>query len=211
MALPLSRDARWIFIGDSITDSDRMECPDAIGSGYVRGVRDWLRASLPAQAPQIINKGTSGNTILDLQRRWESDVIANEPQLVSVFIGINDVWHGLDGQGGGTPIKKYTEIYADILRRLKSACPLATIILCEPSAIWPPAPAEANELLKPYVQAVQDAGVAFGARGVVPLYRAFEKARSERPDIDWLPDGVHPSSSGHMLIARSWLASLGLL
>jgi acyl-CoA thioesterase I len=211
MALPLSRDARWIFIGDSITDSDRMECPDAIGSGYVRGVRDWLRASLPAQAPQIINKGTSGNTILDLQRRWESDVIANEPQLVSVFIGINDVWHGLDGQGGGTPIKKYTEIYADILRRLKSACPLATIILCEPSAIWPPAPAEGNELLKPYVQAVQDAGVAFEARGVVPLYRAFEKARSERPDIDWLPDGVHPSSSGHMLIARSWLASLGLL
>jgi acyl-CoA thioesterase-1 len=211
MALPLSRDARWIFIGDSITDSGRTECPEAIGSGYVRDVRNWLRASLPAKAPQIINKGISGNTILDLQRRWESDVIANEPQLVSVFIGINDVWRALDGQGGGTSIKKYSESYADILRRLKSACPLATIVLCEPSAIWPPAPAEGNELLKPYVQAVQDAGVAFEARGVVPLYRAFEKAGSERPDIDWLPDGVHPSSSGHMLIARSWLACLGLL
>jgi acyl-CoA thioesterase I len=210
MALPLSRDARWIFIGDSITDSGRKECPEAIGSGYVREVRDWLRASLPACAPQILNKGVSGDTILDLQRRWESDVIANEPQLVSVSIGIDDVWHGLDARGGGTSIKKFREIYADILRRLKSACPSATIVLCEPSAIRPPA-SEGNELLKPYVAAVQDAGAAFEARGVVPLYRAFERASSERPDIDWLPDGVHPSSSGHMLIARTWLACLGLL
>jgi len=211
MALPLSRDSRWIFIGDSITDSGRGQCPEAIGSGYVRAVRDWLRASTPALAPQILNKGISGNTILDLQRRWESDVIAHEPQLVSIKIGINDVWHRLEHAGGGTSIEKFREIYAEILGQLQAACPGVTIVLCEPSVIWPPAPAEGNEELKPYVAVVRQLGIDFGARGVVPLHGAFNKAGSERPDIEWAPDGVHPSSSGHMLIARSWLACLGLL
>ena len=63
MALPLSKEARWIFIGDSITDAGRGQCPEAVGTGYVRDIRDWLRASVPARAPQILNKGISGNTI----------------------------------------------------------------------------------------------------------------------------------------------------
>ncbi|MGA7212969.1 MAG: SGNH/GDSL hydrolase family protein [Terrimicrobiaceae bacterium] len=211
MALPLSRDSRWIFIGDSITDAGRRQCPEEVGTGYVRDVRDWLRASIPGRAPQVLNKGLSGNTISDLRRRWDSDVIAHEPQLVSIKIGINDVWHGLGGAGGGTSIENFREIYAEILGRLKAECPGATIVLCEPSVIWSPAPAEGNEMLEPYVAAVRGAAVDFDARGVVPLRRAFEKAGAERPDIDWVPDGVHPSSSGHMLIARSWLACLGLL
>jgi lysophospholipase L1-like esterase len=66
-------------------------------------------------------------------------------------------------------------------------------------------------MLEPYVAAVRDAAADFGVLSIVPLHRAFEKAGSERPDIEWAPDGVHPSSSGHMLIARSWLACLGLL
>src|SRR3981081_1352536 len=106
MALPLSRDSRWIFIGDSITDAGREDCPEGIGSGYVRNVRDWLRASAPASAPQILNKGVSGNTIGDLQRRWQSDVIAQQPRLVSIKIGINDVWQGLTDEEGGTPLEK---------------------------------------------------------------------------------------------------------
>jgi acyl-CoA thioesterase I len=211
MALPLSRDSRWIFIGDSITDCGRVACSEAIGSGYVRAIRDWLRASVPALAPQILNKGISGNTISDLKRRWEADVIAHDPQLVSIKIGINDVWHALTGVGEGSSLERFRATYAEILGQLRTSCPQTTIVLCEPTAIWPPAPAQGNDMLKPYVAIVQDSAVQFAARGVVPLHGIFEKARSARPDIDWAPDGVHPSSSGHMLIARSWLASLGLL
>ena len=147
----------------------------------------------------------------DLRRRWEEDVIADNPHLVSILIGINDVLHGLGGRNAGTSIESYRENYADILGRLKNAFPQVAVVLCEPTAIWPPASAAGNEILKPFVETVQHAGVEFGAQSVVPLHRAFEKAVSERPDIDWLSDGVHPSSSGHMLIARSWLACLGLL
>lgn len=211
MALPLSKDCRWVFIGDSITDAGRGQCPEAAGTGYVRNIRDWLRASVPALAPQILNKGISGNNIVDLQRRWKSDVIEQKPHLVSVKIGINDVWHGLDHAGGGVSIERFREVYAEILGRLRKACPEVTIVLCEPTVICPPAPAEGNEALKPYVAAVREIGANFEARGVVPLHDAFNNARSERPDIEWVPDGVHPSSSGHMLIARSWLACLGLL
>jgi acyl-CoA thioesterase-1 len=211
MALPLSRDSRWIFIGDSITDCGRTQCPEAIGSGYVRHVRDWVRASVPALAPQVLNRGISGNTIADLKRRWEVDVIAHEPHLVSVKVGINDVWHALTDAGEGTSIEIFRKTYSEILERLKKHCPKATIVLCEPTVIWPPAPIEGNDMLKPYVATVQEIAIAFEAQAVIPLHGIFENARSERPDIDWAPDGVHPSSSGHMLIARTWLASLGLL
>ena len=211
MALPLFKEARWIFIGDSITDAGRGQCPEAVGTGYVRDIRDWLRASVPARAPQILNKGISGNTIQDLCRRWKSDVLAHEPQLVSIKIGINDVWHGLGEAGGGTPIEKFRETYVEILERLRDALPEVTMVLCEPTVIWPPAPAQGNKALAPYVTAVRELGAKFEARAVVPLHDAFNKAGLERPDIEWAPDGVHPSSSGHMLIARSWLASLGLL
>ncbi len=211
MALPLSKDCRWIFIGDSITDAGRGQCPEAVGTGYVRLIRDWLRASDPARAPQVINNGISGNNVIDLRRRWKSDVLALEPHLVSVKIGINDVWHGLDHAGGGVPIEKFRAVYTEILGQLNEACPEATIVLCEPTVIWPPAPAEGNEALKPYVAAVREIASSFQAHGVVPLHDAFNNAAAERPDIEWAPDGVHPSSSGHMLIARSWLACLGLL
>ena len=212
MALPLSRDSRWIFIGDSITDCGRVACSEAIGSGYVRAIRDWLRASVPALAPQILNKGISGNTISDLKRRWQADVIAQDPQLVSVKIGINDVWHALTGAGEGSSLERFRDTYAEILGRLRTFLSAnRDRSLRTDRHLAASASARGNDLLKPYVATVSDAAVQLGARGVVPLHGIFEKARSARPDINWAPDGVHPSSSGHMLITRSWLACLGLL
>ncbi len=211
MATPFVREARWVFIGDSITDCGRRDCPEGIGDGYVRDVRDWLRALDPARAPEVINAGISGNRIPDLQSRWDADVLAHQPQLVSIKIGINDVWHNIPPSARGTDIGPFREGYADILTRLRAALPTVTLVLCEPSVIWPPSPPDGNERLQPYIAAVRELATEFSAAAVVPLHAAFEKARAARPEISWAPDGVHPSSSGHMLIARTWLASLGLL
>ncbi len=211
MALPFFREARWVFIGDSITDCARSQCPEVLGSGYVRMIRDWLRASDPKNAPEVINVGISGNKIDDLQGRWEKDVLSAKPDLVSIKVGINDVWHGLMPGRKGISVEEYRAGYIDILDRLRVSAPQAKIVLCEPTVIWPPAPAEGNEILQPYLQVVRDLGVKYKVTAVVPLHRAFESAREDRPDIDWAPDGVHPGSSGHMLIARHWLAALGLL
>jgi len=211
MALTLSREARWVFIGDSITDCGRRECLELIGNGYVRTIRDWLRAARPATAPEVINAGISGNKIGDLQGRWDEDVLALQPELVSIKIGINDVWHGLGGNQNGTPLDKFKEGVSDILQRLKSACPQTKIVLCEPSVIWPPSPEEGNEALQPYIEAMRNFASTFETERIVPLHAAFVKSREARPDIDWAPDGVHPSSAGHMLIARTWLAAMDLL
>ena len=104
----------------------------------------------------------------DLRRRWKSDVLAHEPQLVSIKIGINDVWHGLGEAGGGTSIEKFRETYVEILERLRDALPEVAMVLCEPTVIWPPAPAQGNTALTPYVTAVRELGVKFQARAVVP-------------------------------------------
>ena len=211
MALPLARDSRWVFIGDSITDAGRRQCPEGIGGGYVRVVRDWIRAADPASAPEIVNRGISGNKVTDLHSRWTEDVLSLSPALVSVKIGINDVWHGLRDDRQGTGIEQFVAVYGELLAQLRSICPQAVLVLCEPSVIWPPAPEEGNAALGPYVQAVRTLGQKFAARAVVPLHAAFQNARAARPDIAWAPDGVHPGSSGHTLIARHWLAALGLL
>src|SRR5688500_12163912 len=95
MALEFSRDSKLLFIGDSITDAGRAADSEDIGSGYVRMIRDLLRADDHANAAQVINRGMSGDKIVDLKARWERDVIAIRPNVLSIMIGINDVWHGL--------------------------------------------------------------------------------------------------------------------
>jgi acyl-CoA thioesterase-1 len=211
MALPLTRDSRWVFIGDSITDAGRFQCPDGLGNGYVRFIRDWLLASHPASAPEILNRGISGNKVTDLSDRWDADVLQLQPALVSVKIGINDVWHGLRSDRRGTDLATFRSVYQSLLQRLREQHPKALVVLCEPSVIWPPAPEEGHAALQPYVQVVRELAEKFSVRALVPLHGAFNQAREKRPDIPWTTDGVHPGSAGHTLIARSWLAALGLL
>src|SRR5690348_8852462 len=98
MALSISRQTKLLFIGDSITDCGRATDKDQLGSGYVRRVRDWLLAEDPVNCPAVINTGISGNRIVHLAKRWQRDVLDHKPDVVSIMIGINDVWHALGGR-----------------------------------------------------------------------------------------------------------------
>ena len=209
--LNLNASTRLLFIGDSITDCGRREDAEAVGNGYVRLVRDALRASDPANAPIVINMGISGNKITDLQKRWQRDVIEQSPDVLSVMIGINDVWHGLVPDRAGVDAETFLRTYRQILMELRARRPACRLVLCEPTVISPPAPAEGNEKLRPYVRAVNDLAADFVADVVVKTHETFRNAERVRPDIAWTTDGVHPTSSGHGLIARTWLATAGLL
>jgi len=121
------------------------------------------------------------------------------------------VWHGLGDRKNGVPIEQFVDVYHVILRQLHAVLPNAKLVLCQPSVIEPPAPANGNQVLQPYVRAIGELKREFNAVAVVPLHAAFVNAQTARPDINWAPDGVHPSSAGHMLIARTWLAETGLL
>ena len=211
MSIPPGRESRWLFIGDSITDCGRREDAEGVGSGYVRLVRDLVRARDPAAAPIVINRGISGNKVTDLKKRWERDVIDEAPDLLSVMVGINDVWHGLFPGREGVDIETFIVTYREILMELRARRPACRLVLCEPTIISPPAPREGNERLGPYVQAVHQLAGDFLADAVVRLHDRFREAERIRPDIDWTTDGVHPTSSGHALIARAWLETTGLL
>ncbi|HWP40629.1 MAG TPA: SGNH/GDSL hydrolase family protein [Tepidisphaeraceae bacterium] len=211
MGLKLNRDTRLLFIGDSITDCGRSSDAEKLGHGYVRIIRDWLLARDPEHCPQIINVGISGNKMPDLLKRWQRDVISQQPDIVSIKIGINDVWHGLKPDRQGCPIDQFIAGYRDILAQLRQSRPQCRLVLCEPSIIDPPQPAQANELLQPYVRAVHDMAAEFAADAVVKLHQAFVTARNARPQVAWTTDGVHPTATGHTLIARTWLAATGLL
>ena len=210
MAISLSSTTKLLFIGDSITDAGRRDEPEGIGFSYVRTIRDYLLASRPAKAPIVLNQGISGNRIVDLAARWQEDVIDLTPDILSIKIGINDVWHGLNGGVNGIPVERFTPVYDDLLSEVRASLPTCRIVLCEPSVIWAPAPAEGNDILLPYIAAIRDLADKYSVECVVPLHMAFEKARRLRPDVAWAPDGVHPSSAGHMLIAQTWLKATGL-
>lgn len=206
----LDRNGRLLFIGDSITDADWRKDLESLGKGYVRMVREHLCARDPANAPTVLNRGISGNKIPDLEKRWQRDVLDLAPDVLSIFIGINDVWHGLVPGREGCPIERYTAGYAGLLRQTRQAFPNVTVVLCEPSALWLPEPPDAHDRLQPYVQAVRDLAREHRAAAVVPLNAAFNAAKTARPDIAWTTDGVHPTSVGHALIARTWLSATGL-
>ncbi len=207
----LTATTKLLFIGDSITDCGRREDPEKVGHGFVRIVRDYLRAKNPASAPDVVNTGISGDRVTNLADRWQRDVLDHSPDILSIKIGINDVWHNLGGKNEGVDLERFTRVYDDLVTQTRVLLPACQIILCEPSVIWPPQPFEGTEKLQPYIFAVRAIAVKHPGILVVPLHAAFEDARRERADIDWAPDGVHPSSSGHMLIARTWLAAPGLL
>ena len=211
MALTFNDKTKLLFIGDSITDCGWKNDAEKLGSGYVRNIRDYLAASRPTAAPAVINRGISGNKIPDLQNRWQRDVLDLEPDIVSIFIGINDVWHSLAPDRTGCDIDAYTAGYRDILTRTRQILPQTKLVLCEPSVLWLDQYPGANEKLGPYIRAVHDLAKEFQASSIVQLHDTFNMARAARPDIPWTTDGVHPASAGHMLIAVIWLRAAGVL
>lgn len=210
MKLQLGASTKLLFIGDSITDCGWKKDEEKIGQGFVRIIHDYLFANHPGTAPTVINRGISGNKMPDLQNRWKRDVLDLSPDIVSIYIGINDVWHGLEPGRAGCDVASFAAGYRDILDQTRQSLPQAKIILCEPSVLWLDQHPGANEKLHPYIALIHELAKEFQVTGIVPLHEAFESARRTRKDIAWTTDGVHPTSTGHMLIALTWLRAVGL-
>src|ERR1700676_2790310 len=117
---------RLIFIGDSVTDCGRLRpvgrgSPEALGEGYVAAVGAMLALVHPRRPVRITNMGTSGNTVRDLAARWDADVIALEPDWLSVMIGINDVWRQFDGKDrkAAVMLHEFWDTYEGLLARTR--------------------------------------------------------------------------------------------
>ncbi len=196
-----------LFQGDSITDSMRSrENETNSGSGYATLVSAHLGFEAPGDY-RFINRGISGNRIVDLLARQKCDIINLSPDYLSILIGVNDVWHEFNFQNGVSADK--FEMYYDILiREVKEALPHIKILILEPFALQGSATEEhwgafrEDTLL--HAQAARR--IAEKHRLLfVPLQALFDEVSKHTGPAYWLVDGVHPTPAGHELIKREWL------
>ena len=123
-----------LFYGDSITDAGRtrdLDVPNkGLGGGYVSYIANQLfEKSLTDY--DIYNTGISGNRIVDLYARIKIDCWNIKPDLLSILIGINDIWHEVK-RHNGVEIDRFEKVYRMLLEDTKKALPETKIMLLEP-------------------------------------------------------------------------------
>ena len=209
-----------LFQGDSITDAGRdrnNNGPEATrGFGYATMVAGELGFENPNEY-EFYNRGVSGNRVLDLYARIVNDTLNLKPDYLSILIGVNDVWHGIDW-GNGTGYERFYKVYSMLVAELKAELPNIKMMILEPFVLEGPATANREdqpERFKAFKEGVLETArlakrVAEG-NGVkfVPLQKKFDEAAKTAPDTYWLVDGVHPTAMGHELIKREWLKAFG--
>ncbi|MCQ2476892.1 MAG: GDSL-type esterase/lipase family protein [Clostridia bacterium] len=233
--MKLTSDDVVLFTGDSITEGKRerrMDCNHVFGHGYQYTVASTLALENCAAGPKFINKAYSGYTITRLLETWQEDVCANKPTLVSILVGINDVSMGFyDGISVEDTVDKYERDFITAVEMTKKASPDVRFVILEPfyfplerngsyaltpySEVEPPFNrpdnGDTDEIVNYRLEAIpliaekvkkiaEDYGFTF-----VPLREKFlENMKISRPEY-FIWDGVHPTMTGHALIAEEWL------
>jgi len=203
--IELKSDQRILFIGDSITDADRFEpAYRPFGYGYVHFVAYRLLAKYPEYKISVINTGISGNTIRDLNYRWEKDCLSHKPDILSILIGINDVFRQYTGAiDTAVLLDEYQLTYERLLSLVKEKynCQL---ILMEPFMFCDEKTNPAYKSLLQYISAVRALAEEFDAV-LVPLQELIDKKVKEVPPEKFSDDMVHPYVWAHAWIAQCWL------
>lgn len=126
MALAPAKPKRVIFFGDSITQAGVKP------GGYITRLGEMLTKQNKAADYELIGAGIGGNKVYDLFLRMEDDVLAKQPDLVFIYVGVNDVWHKRT-YGTGTDPDKFVKFYEGLIRKLQAAN--AKVVLCTPAVI----------------------------------------------------------------------------
>lgn len=206
--------SKLVLIGDSITDVERARpvgegLGEAHGRGYAMMVNGLLGAVYPERRIRVVNMGCSGDTVRALRARWQSDVLDQAPDWLSIMIGINDVWRQFDMPlipEAGVPLDEYEATLDELVA---AAAPgVKGLVLMTPYYIEPN-PADAMRArMDQYGAAVKRIAAARGAV-LVDTQAAFDQVlRHCHPNyLAW--DRVHPTHVGHMVLARAFLQAVG--
>ena len=198
---------RILFQGDSITDALRNREDDRYrGAGYATLVSAKLGFEYPNQY-EFINRGISGNRISNLIARMKMDMINLQPDVMSILIGVNDVWHEVSRQNG-VDAELFEKLYNILIEEVKKALPNIRIIILEPFVLKGTATEENWEYFHREVALRAAASKRVAEKNgleFIPLQEKLDAALALAPEDYWLMDGVHPTAMGHELIAREWI------
>ena len=204
-----------LFFGDSITDMNRQRVDeqDALNQPFTYGCGFpfFVAGDLYRVAPEkyfVINKGISGDRIVDLYARVKKDVWNLKPDLISILVGTNDVWHELTpNQPNGVEIDRWEKMYRLLIDDTKKALPNVKFIICEPFLLHGSATDgdfKTLSRIKDYAvvakKIADDYGIPF-----VSLQKKFDEYAEKYNAEAYLFDGVHPNVAGARLIADEWL------
>jgi len=203
-----------LFQGDSITDAGRKNrqkpLPNdqqSMGNGYASMAASALLTSSPELELSIYNLGISGNKVHQLAARWQKECLDYKPDILSILIGVNDIWHGIQGKYDGT-VKRYEDDYRKLLQRTRASLPRTQLVICEPFVLrcgavtnkWFP---EFDRYRESARKVAKEHGAFF-----VPFQSIFNEALKFAPPEYWARDGVHPTSHGAALMAEHWLQTV---
>ena len=226
---------RILFTGDSITDDNRvlmvrawsdmfkgMPAPagggaggpgrsnamtdSILGTGYPMLIASQLYFEHPGEY-EVLNRGISGHRVVDLDARVKTDCINLNPDVLSIMIGINDVWHEAASKNGVSP-EKYARVYDSMLDEIKTALPELKLILIEPYVLKGRATEAAWDHFSKETELNRQTTVKLAEKykaALLPAQKLFTDAAAKTCVTDWTRDGVHPTPAGHWMLAQEWL------
>ncbi len=212
--LRLDTRSKLLMIGDSITDCERARpigegLFNALGRGYVSLIDSLLQATAPDQRIRVVNMGTSGHTVRDLEARWGTDVLDLEPNWLSIMIGINDVWRQFDSP---LQVEQHVvlDVYRPTLERLvaQTRPRLKGLVLMTPYVLEPNGADPMRAMMDRYGAVTRELATRYDAV-FVDTQAAFDRIMVHLHPTALAWDRIHPTQVGHMVLARAFLDAVG--
>lgn len=208
MSFAFNKKKKVVFFGDSITQMG------ADKGGYIRLMEDLIQSENLSNEFELVGAGIGGNKVTDLFLRLEKDVLSKQPDIVVIYIGINDVWHKRMF-GTGTDYNKFAEFYDIIVKKLQSAN--IQVMVCTPTVIGERND-NSNELdgelnmysnwVRKYAQKNQLPIVDL--RAVFQQYLIANNPSNEEKGL-LTTDRVHLNAKGNLLVAQTIWGALKVI
>lgn len=203
-AMTAQKKTRIVFFGDSITQMGVNE------GGYIKQMQSTLQQRGLADQYELMGAGIGGNKVYDLYLRMEDDVLAKNPDVVVIWIGVNDVWHKTSGIG--TDAEKFERFYDAIIKKLQAKN--IKVFLATPAVIG-----ERTDFTNPqdgdmnlYSSIIRKIAARHNA-GLIDLRKTFldynlkNNATNKESGI-LTTDRVHLNAAGNNLVAEKMMEAL---
>ena len=184
-----------LFQGDSITDAGRNRANiHDLGQGYAKYAAPLIQKAMPNTEFEFVNLGISGNRSDDILARSQADVVDIDPDIISILIGINDVWHR-HSHGREMTDEQFEANYRALLERIRQETHAKILILCP--FLRPSLDKESWRDEVERIAAIVRRLASEYADAYLPLDEKFAEALPTAPTpMHYSVDGVHPNAAG---------------